>query len=93
MTITIQALSLVEKAEPVQVRSRDQPSKWMQDDGCKVYMDSYVTSNGACFMITWINFENHFLEVGLTQNQEAMVLSTLGVVDLFYCIVCEDPYA
>ena len=44
MTITLQALSLVEKAEPVQVHStlrlRDQRSMWMQD-GCKVYMDSW----------------------------------------------------
>jgi hypothetical protein len=34
-------------------------------DGCKVYMDSYMTSNGSCFMVTWTNFKNHLLEVGL----------------------------
>ena len=71
MTIALQALSLVEKAEPVQVRFtlrlRDQQSMWMQD-GCKVYMDSYMTSNGSCFMVTWIIFKNHLLKVGLTQN-------------------------
>ena len=59
MTITFQALSLVEKVEPVQVRFtlrlRDQWSMWIQD-GCKVYMDSYMASNGSCFMITWIFF-------------------------------------
>ena len=33
-------------------------------DGCKVYM----VLNGSCFMVTWIIFENHLLEVGLTQN-------------------------
>ena len=22
-------------------------------DGCKVYMDSYMASNGPCFMVTW----------------------------------------
>ena len=22
-------------------------------DGCKVYMDSYMASNGSCFMVTW----------------------------------------
>jgi hypothetical protein len=60
-TITLQALSLVEKAEPVQVhftlRSRDQHqwSMWMQG-GCKVYMDSYMASNGSCFMVTWTIF-------------------------------------
>ena len=41
VTITLQALSLVEKVEPVQVRFtlclRDQRRMWMQD-GCKVYM-------------------------------------------------------
>ena len=25
---------------------------WMQD-GCKVYVDSYMASNGSCFMVTW----------------------------------------
>ena len=44
---------------------RDQQSKWMQD-GCEVYMDSYMASNGSCFMVTWTTFENHLLEVGLT---------------------------
>ena len=57
MTITLQALSLVEKAEPVQVRfftlrSRDQRSMWMQDDGCKVCVNSYMASSGSCFMVT-----------------------------------------
>ena len=53
---TLQALSLVEKAEPVQVRYftlclRDQWSKWMQD-GCKVYMNFYRG-------IKWIMFHGH----------------------------------
>jgi hypothetical protein len=30
------------------LRLRDQQSMWMQD-GCKVYMDSYMASNGLCF--------------------------------------------
>ena len=51
MTVTLQALSLVEKAELVKVHftlcSRDQWSKWMQD-GYKVYMDSYMVSKGSC---------------------------------------------
>ena len=70
MTVTPQALSLVEKAEPVQVRFtlrlRDHPSKWRQD-GCKVYVDSYMASNGPCIMVTWINLKNHLLEVGLSK--------------------------
>ena len=44
MTIALQALSLVEKAKPVQalfaLRLRDQWSMWMQD--------------GSCIMVTWI---------------------------------------
>ena len=55
MTSTLQALSLVEKAELVQVHFtlhlRDQRSMCMQD-GCQVYMDSYMASNGSCFVVT-----------------------------------------
>ena len=84
VTITLQALSLVEKAEPVQVhfilRLRDQRSMWMQD-GCKVYMDSYMASNGSCFMVTWIIFKNHLFEVGLTQTQEFMAIRMLTTID------------
>jgi hypothetical protein len=32
-------------------------------DGCKVYVDSYVASNGSSFMVTWIILKNHLLEV------------------------------
>jgi hypothetical protein len=42
---------------------------WMRG-GCKVYMDSYMASNGSCFMVTWIIFKSHLLDVGLTQNRE-----------------------
>ena len=84
--VTLQALSLVEKAVPVQVRFtlrlRDQQSMWMQD-GCKVYMNSYMVSNASCFMVTWIIFKNHLLKVGLTQNWEIMALWMLTTVDLF----------
>jgi hypothetical protein len=59
-------------------------------DGCKVYMDSYMASNGSCYMVTWTTFNNHFLEVGLTPNRETMALRTLATVDLFYFIMCED---
>ena len=76
VTIALRALSLVKKTEPVQVpftlHLRDQRSMWMQD-GCKVYMDSYMASNGSCFMVTWTIFKHHLLEVSLTQNQETMV--------------------
>jgi hypothetical protein len=50
-------------------------------DGCKVYMDFYMASNG--FMVTWIIFKNHLLEAGPTQNWETMALRMLTTVDLF----------
>ena len=31
-----------------------------------------MASNGSCFMVTWIIFKNHLLEVGLTQIRESM---------------------
>ena len=93
MAITLQALSLVEKAEPVQVHftlcSRDQWSMGHQD-GCKVYMDSYMASDRSSFMVTWSIFKNHFLKVGLTQNRETMALQMLTTNDLFYFIMRDD---
>ena len=61
-------------------------------DGCKVYMDSYVALNGSCFIVTWSTFKNHLLEVGLTQNREIMALQMFTTVDLFYFIMCENPH-
>jgi hypothetical protein len=55
-------------------------------DGCKVYMDSYMASNGS-----WTIFKTHLLEVGLTQNRETMTLRTLTTVQLFYFTMREDP--
>jgi hypothetical protein len=93
VTIPLQALSLVEKAELIQVcftlRLRDQRSMGMQG-GCKVYMNFYMASNGACFMFIWIDFNYHLLEVGLSQNRETMALQMLATVSLFYFIMRED---
>jgi hypothetical protein len=50
----------------------------------KVYMDSYMALNGSCFMVTWIVFKNHLLDVGLTQNQETMALQMLTPVGLLF---------
>ena len=95
LSIALQALSLVGKPELVQVRFtlrlRDQWSMWMQY-GCRVYMDSYMASNGSCFMVTWIILKNHFLEVGLTQNRETMALQTLTTVELFYFTMQRNPH-
>jgi hypothetical protein len=59
-------------------------------DGCKIHMDSYMATSGSCFMVTWTIFENHLLEVGLTQNWETMELRTLTIVALIYYIMCKD---
>jgi hypothetical protein len=61
-------------------------------DGCKVYMDSYMALTGLCFMVTWTILQTHLLEAGLTQNRETMTLRTLTTVDLFYFIMREDPH-
>ena len=61
-------------------------------DGCKVYMESYMASNGSCLMVIWTIFKNHLLEVGPTQNRETMTLRTFTTVDLFYFIMYEDPH-
>ena len=45
------------------------------------------------FMVTWIIFKNHLLEVGLTQNWETMALRTLTTVGIFYFTMCEDRSA
>jgi hypothetical protein len=91
MAIALQAHSLVEKMELVQVHFtlhlRDQSNKWMQD-GYKVYIDFYMASNGSCFMVTWTIFTNHLLEVGLTQH---MALQNLTTIDSLYFIMCENP--
>ena len=72
------------------LRLRDQWSKGMQD-GCEVYMDSYMASNGPCFMVTWTIFKNQLLEVGLRCSWEIMALQNLIIIDLLCCIICEDP--
>ena len=55
-------------------------------DGYKTYMDSYMTWNGSCFMVTWTILKNHLLEVGLTQNRETTALRTL-IKPLVYSIL------
>jgi hypothetical protein len=61
-------------------------------DGCRVYMDPYMASNGSCFMVTWAIFNNHLLEIGLVENREIMVLRTLTTNELLQFIVHEDPH-
>ena len=66
----------------------DRVCEWMQD-GCEVYMDSYMVLNGSCFMVIWIVIKIHLLEVNPTQNQETMALRMFATVGLIYFIMCE----
>ena len=88
MTITLRALSLVEKAEPVQVRFT---LRLRGTNGvCECKMDVKST-----WIPTWHQM-NHvlwslglfsktiFLEVGLTQNRETMALLMLTTVACIY---------
>jgi hypothetical protein len=61
-------------------------------DGCKVYMDSYMASNGSFVMVTWTILKNDLLEVGLTQHWETMALQMLTTVSSLYFIMCEHPH-
>ena len=94
VTITLQALSLVEKAEPVQALFTlcltDQRSMWMQD-GCNVYMDSYMASNGSCFMVTWTIFKNRLLQVGRPNTKPGdHGTPNAHNLDILYFIMRED---
>ena len=63
-----------------------------RQDGCKVYMSSYMASNGSCFMVSWTIFKNHLLEVGLNTKSGDHGTPDATTVDLFYFIMCEDLY-
>ena len=70
MTITPQALSLVERSGAGKFASHYGRTNGVFEckNECKFYMDSYIASNGSRFMVTLTIFKNHLLEVGPTQN-------------------------
>jgi hypothetical protein len=61
-------------------------------EGCKVYMNSYMSIEWVCFMVTHTIFKNHLWEVGLTQNQEIMALRMLTTIDLFCFVMREGSH-
>ena len=69
--------------EPVQVQSSQNARGTTGVGECKMdvksYMDSYMASNGLCFMVTGTVSKNHLLEVGLTQNLKTMALRMLTI--------------
>jgi hypothetical protein len=75
------------------LRLRDQWSTWMQD-GCKVYIGSYMTSNGSWFM-----FHGHldYFQKPLLGGRPNTKPGDHGIsnahnrwFNLFYFIMCED---
>ena len=62
------------------------------EDGCKVYMDSYMASNGSRFHGHMDYFQEPPLGGSPDTNRETMALRTLTTVGLFYFITCEDPH-
>ena len=67
------------------------PTEYVNASGCKVYMDSYMTSYGSCFMVTWTILKNHLLEVGLTQNHWQNALWMLTTIGSLYFIMVWGP--
>jgi hypothetical protein len=59
---------------------------WMQD-GCKVYMDSCMASNGSCFMVTWTIFKKSLLGGRPDTKPGDHGTLMLKTVDLFYFIM------
>ena len=59
-------------------------------DGCKVYMDSYMALNRTCFKVTWTISKTHLVEeVGLSHSRETTALPTLTAVGFFHVIMYE----
>ena len=57
-------------------------------DGSTISMNSYMAAKALYFMVTWIIFKNHLLEV----NRETMAFQTLTIVGLFLLIIREDSH-
>jgi hypothetical protein len=65
-------------------------------DGSKVHMDSYMASNGSCFMVTWTIFKT---PLGGRSNTKPGDHGTLNfhnswffIFFIFFIIMCEDPH-
>ena len=96
VTIPLQALSSVEKAEPVvqvhfTLRLRDRRTEYIC--GCKMDVKSTcIPTWHRMGRVSWslgLFSQNHLLEVGLTQHRETMALWMFTTVGLFYFIMCE----
>jgi len=61
-------------------------------DGCKVYMDSYMASNGFVFHGHLDYFQKSPLGGRPNTNRETMARQSLTTVVLSYYIIYEDPH-
>jgi hypothetical protein len=59
----------------------------MQDDGCKVYMETYMASNGGQLDC----FHKPPLGGGHPTKGKTVAFQMLKSVDLLYFIMCEEP--
>ena len=71
----------------MRLRARDHYTLSTLIGGCKVYMDSYMASNGSCFMVAWTKFQKP-----LFGGRSDTKLGDHGTDGLFYFIMCEDPH-
>jgi hypothetical protein len=92
VTITLQALSLVERRGRSKFTSH-YASGTNRVSECKMDVKS-------TWIPTWHQmdhgyldyFQNHLVEVGLTHSRKTMALRKLTTVGLFYFITCKDPH-
>ena len=91
VSIPLQALSLVEKMELVQVPVTLNLTYQRE---CEMDVESTWIPTwhrmGRVSMGTWTIFKNRLLKVHLIQNQEIMTLRMITTVDLFHFIMHED---
>ena len=83
VTIAFQALTLVEKAEPVQIHFTLLLKEHEYElDVKSAWIHSYMASNGSFFMVIGTTSKNHLLDVGLSQDRKIMTLRTLTILNL-----------
>ena len=57
-------------------------------DGCKVYIDSYMASKEWCFKVIWITFKNHLVESSLTTKTKRPWHSEIPQPFIHYILSC-----
>ena len=86
MTVTLQALSLVENAEPVQVHF----TPYLRDQRSEYVNASYIVK--STWIPTWHPMDHVFMVTStiFKNHRETTALRTLTTANLFNFIMCED---